>query len=128
MSADLALAVYTRLVAECDSAEKVYPTRLPEDVTLPALVYQQLTGPRDYTHSGEGTPHRTRWQVTAWAATYEEAKELAAEVVAALSAWTEMSETHVTDAVAFVANETDLYDPAAQLYYVPVDVTILFVP
>ena len=128
MSAALALAVKTRLTEECGSADAVYPTRLPEDATLPALVYQQLTGPRDYTHSGEGAPHRTRWQVTCWAATYAAAKALAAEAVAALSAWTETSGTHVTDAVAFVGNETDLYDPAAQLYYVPVDVTILFVP
>ena len=32
------------------------------------------------------------------------------------------------DAVAFVASEFDLYDPASRLYYVPIDATILFVP
>jgi len=128
MSVDLAKAIWTRLTAECDGAEGVYPLRLPDDATYPSLVYQQITGPRDYTLTAEAGPHRTTWQVTAWGATYSDAKTLAEEAVTALSAWVEESGDNVTDAVAFVASEFDLYDPASRLYYVPIDVTILFVP
>jgi hypothetical protein len=128
MSANLAKAVWARLTAECDSADAVYPMRLPPGADFPALVYQQITGPKDYTHNGEAGPHRTTWQVTAWGDTYAAAKELAVEAVAALSAWTETSGDHVTDAVAFVASEFDLYDTESEKFYVPIDVTILYQP
>lgn len=128
MSANLAKAVWARLSTECASAQGVYPIRLPAGADFPAVTYQQITGPKDYTHNGEAGPHRTTWQVTVWGDTYAEAKELADEAVAALSAWVETSGSNVTDAVAFVASEFDLYDKEAQKYYVPIDVTILYQP
>jgi len=128
MSADLAKAIWARLTAECEDAAGVYPVRLPDDADFPALVYQQITGPRSYTLTAEAGPHRTTWQITAWGETYSDAKTLAEAAVAALSAWIEESGDNVTDAVAFVASEFDLYDPASRLYYVPIDATILFVP
>jgi hypothetical protein len=118
----LATALYARLVAE-GGAENVYPVRLPDNPELPALVYQNISGPREYSHDGEAGPHRTRWQVTAWGETYEDAKELAASAILAISAWegTVSSER----CVAFVANETDFFDDVAQLFYVPIDVVVL---
>lgn len=128
MSIDLAKAIWARLTDQCATAEGVYPLRLPDDADYPALVYQQLTGPRGYTLTGEAGPHRTTWQITAWGETYSDAKTLAGEAIAALSAWVEESGDNVTDAVAFVASEFDLFDPDSRLYYVPIDATILFVP
>ena len=128
MSADLAKAIWARLTGECDGAAGVYPVRLPDDATYPALVYQQITGPRSYTLTAEAGPHRTTWQVTSWGETYSDAKTLADAAADALSAWVEESGDNITDSVAFVASEFDLFDSASRLYYVPIDVTILFVP
>lgn len=121
----MATGLYARLVAQATSAEKVYPLRLPEDPELPALTYQQIAGPREYSHDGEAGPHRLRWQITAWGETYEAAKELAEEVVLALSAWEDTSGVHVERCVAFIANEIDLFDEDAELFYVPIDAVIL---
>lgn len=120
----LAEALYVRLTAQL--TETVYPLRLPEDATLPAVVYQQVSGPREYSHDGEAGPHRARWQMTAWGESYEDAKATAASVVTAVSAWDDDSGTYVERVVAFIENEIDLYDEAAQLYYVPVDAVVLF--
>ena len=128
MSANLAKAIWARLTAECDDAEGVYPVRLPDDATYPALVYQQITGPRDYTLTAEAGSHRTTWQVTAWGESYDDAKTLAGAAADALSAWVDDSEEYVTDSVAWVASEFDLFDSVSRLYYVPIDATILFVP
>lgn len=121
-------ALYARLTLMATSADRVYPMRLPEDAALPALVYQQVSGPREYTHDGESGACRARWQITAWAASYEAAKNLAEEVVGALSAWDDTSGTNVERAVTFIANEIDLWDEAAQLYYVPIDAEVLWKP
>lgn len=115
-------------IATLAGAGKAYPVRIPEDATLPAVAYQQIGGQRGATHSGDSGPHRTRWQVTVWGASYSAAKELAATLVEGLNTWTDTSGTFVTDAVAFVEGEVDLFDEDSQLYYVPVEITMLHVP
>lgn len=129
----IAEALYARLVAETTSANHVFPMRIPDDdpatpIEYPVLVYQQIAGPRGYSHDGGNGPHRFRWQITAWAETYGEARTLAEEVVAALSAWDDTSGTHVTRSVCFIRNEVDLYDAEARLYYVPIDAEVLVEP
>jgi hypothetical protein len=119
--------LYARLVAQVSSAKAVYPLRLPEDPELPAVVYQQVGGPRDYSHDGEAFTN-ARWQITTWAETYLEAKALAEEVVAALSAWDDTSGTYVARSVTFITNEIDLYDADAELFYVPVEAQVSVKP
>lgn len=122
----LAQLMYDRLVAACASASKVYPSRLPENPSLPALTFTQIGGGRAFTHQGDGGVHRTRWQVRAWADSYLTAKNLAKEVVSSLSAWVDESGTYVPRAATFVLDEHDLYDPDSTLRYIVVDIALVY--
>lgn len=55
----------------------IYPLVLSPDAVLPALVYQQIAGPRDHVTAGPSGLASPRFQITCWAATYGKADELA---------------------------------------------------
>ena len=63
---------------------RIYPNLLPESATLPALTYQELTGPRQHTMDGPVGTVRFRFQINCWASTYAVADELSTEVRKAL--------------------------------------------
>ena len=58
----------------------IYPEVLSPDATLPALVYQQISGVRDHVTAGPSGLASPRFQLTCWAATYQRAAELAEAV------------------------------------------------
>ena len=126
-------ALYAKL-STITEANHVFPLRIPDDdptnsVTYPVLVYEQVSGPREYTHSGTSGPHRARWQITAWGKTYDTTRALAEATVTAISAWDESGEgAKVTRSVCFIANEIDLYDADSRLFYVPIDAEVLIEP
>lgn len=56
---------------------RIYPTVAPQNVTLPAIVYQRISGVREHTHDSAGDLARPRFQFAALATTYSAAKALA---------------------------------------------------
>jgi hypothetical protein len=90
----------------------------PDGVSRPYCVYSQVSAGRKYTHSGYAGIQRPRMQVNCYADTYEEAKEVAAQVTAAMESW---PAANVQVGAAFQDNEVDLYDNETGLYVVPVD-------
>lgn len=125
-------SLYAKLTTITE-AEHVFPLRIPDDdpddpITYPVLVYQQIAGPREYSHDGDSGPHRLRWQITAWGQTYDTVRELAEATILAVSGWDDADGAEVTRSVAFIANELDLYDTDARLFYVPIDVEVLVEP
>lgn len=97
--------------------ERVYPIRLPQKATLPAIAYSRVSSPPTRTHSGRGTLEHPRYQLDCWAATYLEAEALAAAVIQALDGqrWGNVS---------LAENEIDDADPETGLFRRIVDVTI----
>lgn len=61
-------------------AGRVYPGEMPQNVTLPAVLYFRVSGPRIYSHQGSSGLDDARVQVEAWAATYDGAQVLATAV------------------------------------------------
>lgn len=59
---------------------RISPLVLSAGVELPALVFQQVGGPRDHVTSGPSGLASPRFQITCWAATYKRADELAVAV------------------------------------------------
>ena len=90
----------------------------PDKATKPYCVYSQVSAGRKYTHGGYAGIQRPRMQVNCYAETYEVAKEVAAQVTAALESW---SVANVQVGAAFQDNEVDLYEKDTGLYVVPVD-------
>lgn len=64
---------------------RIYPLYLPQSVTLPAVVYQQIGSPGDYTNDGPTGMRNVRLQLTCWAAAHVDAVNLAADISDRLS-------------------------------------------
>jgi hypothetical protein len=79
------------LVADADVSalafERVWPIRLPQSATLPAVVYQRVSTIGAIALDSPVGPTRSRVQLSAWAATFGQARQLGEAMVAALSGY-----------------------------------------
>jgi len=101
------------------TASNTYAQLLPQSATFPAITFSKVSGPREYSHSGQ-TYAEPRMQIDCWAKGYLEVKELAEDVRAALSGYTGTFDGKKVMS-CFLLNETDFYDMETQLHRVVVD-------
>ena len=95
--------------------ERVYAMPLPQNVTLPAIVYSRVaTVPHDDLELTQNH-ERVRVQLDCWASTYAEAKTLAAAVRTAMQ---------TTPVFGQLLMELDDYDPDVKLHRVIQDFNI----
>lgn len=106
-------ALVSRVLANATVAAtvgtRVYPVVAPEGVTLPALVYQRISGVREHTHDQVGDLARPRFQFGAIALTYSAAKALANAVRSALDNYSGTVLGVRIDAIQ-VQNEIDTFN------------------
>lgn len=106
-------AVYARLTAHAGTAAlvgaRVYPLKLPQTPTLPAVTYQRISATRESAMGSDTGITRARFQVTSHAASYSGVKALAEQVRQALQRYSGTSAT-VTVHDCFLENEIDLFD------------------
>ena len=55
---------------------RLYPLIAEQGAALPYMIFQQISGVRDYTMDGPSGYVDSRYQITCWAATYGAAKRL----------------------------------------------------
>jgi hypothetical protein len=127
-------AIYSHLIADAGVSAlvstRVYPLTIPQDIALPAIAYQRISGPRIAAHDGPTGLARARIQVTCQASTYTAAKGLAMEVRQALdgfrgSVTTEGDELVEVEA-SFLANEWDGYETVTGQSTIRVDFMLLY--
>ena len=94
---------------------RIFPLLMPQEPTLPALVYTRISGPRDNTHDGPSGLVSTRIQISCWATSYKTAKQTADLVRLALADFEKST----------LDNELDFYEPDTKLFSVPLDFMIL---
>ena len=82
--------IYAFMSTTLSVGTEVYPSRLGQGATLPALVYQFIPsdGPL-YTHDGDTGTDVARVQFDCWADTYEAAVALHEELRAAVSGFSQ---------------------------------------
>ena len=114
-------ALYSKLSSLVSS--RVYPIKLPQGVTLPAITYFQVSGVKGYTHDGADGMERQRYQISCWGVSYKVAKELAESVVTSLNGFT--GDTVIRVKMSMKENETDMGDPETGWFQVPVDFIFL---
>ena len=85
---------------------RIYPLLVPQDVALPAISYQKISGPRDYNHDGAAGFVKGRIQVTAVDDSYDGVKALFAAIRGALSGYTG-TVSGVRIWASFLENEID---------------------
>lgn len=106
---DTALIAYLETAATT-AGDRIYPLRLDQDATYPALTVQMVSEPKHDDHSGLTGESEARYQITAWSPDVLEAKTLAGEVEDAM---TGVAGTTLGDyEVAYVGFEggPDLFD------------------
>lgn len=99
---------------------KFYPLIAPEGTIPPYLVYSKVSSSRGYTLSGYNGTSTARMQISCYAKSYLEVKNVAQQVIKTLELWSNAKNIQG----AFNENEIDMYDEETQLYHTPVDFII----
>ena len=105
-------------------SSRVYSVRLPQNVTFPALTFLKVSGARDHTLTGPSGIARPRFQVSCWSESYETAKLVSAQVRTALDGISVLMGTVLAGAVLLLG-ETDLVDPARNVYQIALDFEVI---
>lgn len=106
---------------------RVYPVKLPQDCTYPAVTYQRISTIREVAHGADPGIARTRLQVTSAATTYSGVKAVTAQVRAALQRYDDAAAS-VAVLDTFLENEVDLFseeEDDAGVYLVAQDFTVI---
>jgi len=88
-------------------ATRIYPIALDQGVALPAIVYTEITGIPDYSCDGPTGQEASRYQITSWAETIPEAREIAEAVKDLFSGYVGTAAS-VTIQIAHVLNKYDV--------------------
>jgi len=98
-------------------ADRVYPGALKHGCRLPAISFARISGNYDSDLSGNSGLEIPRIQVDCWALGYQQAKDLAKAVRAAMNAAT----VAVAGFTATAFTDADIMDDAANYHSVSID-------
>lgn len=106
---------------------RIFPLRIPAKTTLPALIYQKISGPSEHSKDGDMQLGNPRFQFTCWASTYDDAKTVIKAVRAALVGFTNGAAMGgVTVAQIIVDSDNDLHDPETLEFGASLDAIIWY--
>lgn len=108
---------------ETAAGTRIWPNVLPQGEPMPAIKYFLVSDPPMRSHSGPGTTARPRYQLDCYAATYEEAKALAQDIMYRLEGYTG-NFGNIPGYVSFVEDARDNYDPDTARHWVSIDVML----
>jgi len=100
---------------------RVYPGKLPQGATLPAVTYRKVSGPRIH----DLDVAYPRFQITAWAESYIEAVAVAFAIRGATQRYKGIRDGVKIPQIVYL-NEVDMIDPETGYYTRPVDVEIIY--
>lgn len=121
-------ALYQRLKAYTGLtdliAQRIHPVTLPEKVTLPALVYSQVTDIQESAMGADSALSHARYTLDAHATTPLAAKQVAKQARLAVQRYRGTLDSTVIQDIFIENKGTDFYDPQAKLYHCAVDIFI----
>lgn len=114
---------------------RLFPLKLPQSPTFPAMTYQIISAPRNYTQDGADRVVRFRVQCNLYGADYAQAKALRDALESSVSGLnnTAFGSPPVKVKGVFLTNERDTYeqaldaDPAGAPYRKSVDLMVSLV-
>ena len=101
---------------------RIYPNYIPQNAAYPLIVYQKGSGPRDHALGGPTGKAHPRFQIEAWADTYDAAKGLASAIRTALDG--KRYTLGGTTISALLQNEFDGYEEAEACHRIVSDFSI----
>jgi len=103
---------------------RIYPGLAPQDVTLPAVVYQRVSSVPESLLTADTDVIRDRFQFTVLASSYESAVNVGIQIRSALQRWQGI-ESSVTIEDSYLLNEIDLYEDETEVFQKVIDFEIL---
>lgn len=124
-----AVSAVTTIVGSGSSA-RIYALKLPQNPTLEAITFQQISGLRAHAFGVDRGTVEARFQVDIWGNTHEEARDLADAIrgdgaASALSRWSGTQDSTVVQDV-LLNTELVFYEEATEDYRVMQDYSIWF--
>lgn len=107
-----------------DGDQSIFPLRADKDAKLPVLVYQRIDTPSIHSKDGDMNLAHPRFQITAWAGKYADAKAAIKAVRTALQGYTGPMLQGVAVPEIIVENEQDLNDPQSLEYGASLDAIV----
>ena len=105
---------------------RVYPVKLPDSPTLPAVTYQGISTNPDSTMDGPSGFVEVRLQFDCWGETYGDAKTLQDAVRLALDGYTGLLSDGTAVFNVMLDTASDLYEPDSRLYRASTDYKVQF--
>lgn len=105
-------------------AGRIYPRKLPQNPTLPALTFFRVSTLAEFSHDGAAL-EGPLFQVSVWSKSALEAQQLALDVKRAASGF----RGHVAGVEingSFLRNHFELYDDATEIYHHPMDFRVWY--
>jgi hypothetical protein len=130
---DIEEAIYSHLTSDTSVyllvGTRVYPLSIPQDIALPAVAYQRVSGPRDVAHDGALGYAHGRFQITCQAETYEGAKDLKTAIRRCMEGFRGMmgGGRGVRVYGITVESEMDGYGMIGSIYTVRIDVEVRYI-
>lgn len=95
---------------------RIYPDRLPQNVTLPAITYHQVSNPRSHTHGRASALVHPRLQLSYWATKKVEVVALRDAIRLALNGKT--LDLGTITASILLLNEIEMpFEPDAEIHH-----------
>lgn len=102
---------------------RVYPLVMPQNGTLPAIVFQRISTVGSYTLEGATTPTVARVQLSLMSLTFTQVRELAVAARRALDAYSGQLGSHIVNFIE-VVNFLDDFEPDIGICRVVMDVRV----
>jgi hypothetical protein len=112
--ADVAALVNTR----------IYPMKLPQGWTLPAITYQRISGDRAAKYAGASGRARPRFQIDCWASDYDGVKDLADKVRKCLDGYKGDINTENNVGGIHLEGDRDIWEDNIDVFRVTMDFVI----
>lgn len=105
-------------------SSRIYPLKLPQGWTLPAVTYQRVSGYREHCLSGASGRARPRFQIDCWASDYDDVKDLADKVRLCLDGFKGDINTESDVGGITLEADRDLWEENIDTYRVSMDFII----
>ncbi len=100
---------------------RVWPMKLKDGWTLPAITYQRISGPRTHDTNGPTGRATPRFQVDCWADSYSGVRALAVAVRARLDGAKGTIGGEANVGGIYIDSERDIYEDEIKVYRVSMD-------
>lgn len=103
---------------------RIYPRKLPQNPTLPALTYFRVSTLSEFSHDGPAL-EGPLFQVSVWSKSAEQAQQLALAVKRAANGFRGFV-GGVEIGGTFLRNHFELYEDTTEIYHHPLDFRVWF--